>query len=416
MSSRSFSYNGTVAPSSVFPSIFSSVNTYTIMVQINDADEIRRLVKANASFSYENEINDTFPKNHSLFQFYINVEGNNHNNGFYSFDGLLCALGKISEKEYLSTHDDWERTQFRLENHISLRSDIIKEVKRNDIHTNIERILDEEISELEEQEIELRCNYINWEDQEQLIENICINLRKCVYWLFFNENQQKQYNNGFLFIPKISNDSIDLLENIFNQTDQMETITNKQINQHITDFETVNELCEEYNRQRTVLGETVELLETTEEEEEEDRWETISINENENPDKSDSSSESDDSSESEDDNEPLKVDECKTCIDYHYLLEEIRNKDKKIKNLEEIIETQDKQIEEADEENDSDEEKKWEAEYYGLEEEHEQLINQMRSESTENKKIIADYAKRVNELLDEVRELRKQKNGSDNNI
>jgi len=269
MSSLGVSYNGTVAPSSVFPSIFSKVNTYTIMVQINDADEIRRLVKANETWDYENQINDTFPKNHSLFQFYINVEGNDHLNGFYSFDGLLCALGKISEGEYYNAHTDYENRQDRLESHISLKCQVMKEVKNNDIYTNIERVLDEEINELEEQVSELRHLYSQWEDQDNLLENICINLRKCVYWYFFNENQQKKCSDGFLFIPRISNETIGLLDNIFCQSDQMETITNSQINKHLTDFETVDEVCKEYNRLRTELGETVELLEATEEEENE---------------------------------------------------------------------------------------------------------------------------------------------------
>jgi len=425
MSSLGVSYNGTVAPSSVFPSIFSKVNTYTIMVQINDASEVRRLVKANDSFNHESEINDTFPKNHSLFQFYINVEGNDHLNGFYSFDDLLCDLGKISEGEYINARDDYENRESRLESHISLKCQVMKEVKNNDIWTNIERVLDDEINELEEQVSELRYLYSQWEDQEQLLEHIQINLRKCIYWTFFNENQQKQYPDGYLFIPKISNETINLLDAIFNQSDQMDTITNKQINKHLTDFETVDKVCEEYNRLRTELGETVELLEATEEDDEESEsesddesvWETASINENENPDKSDASSDTTETEEDED--VPKKVDECQTCIDYHYLLNELRDKDKKIKNLNEIIEAQDKQIEEADDE----EENEWEAQYNGLKEwvddfteEHEQLKKQMRTEKAEHNKTVIDYANRVNELIDEVRELRKLKNKTTDNI
>lgn len=418
MSSLGVSYNGSVAPSSVFPQVFSPINTYSILIKINDASAIRELVRANDSFDREDEINDVFPKNVGhLFQYYINVEGNNHNNGFYALDDLLCGLGKISEKEYLSTHDDWESRQQRLETHISLKSQIMKEVDNNDIYTNVIKVLDEEISELEEQEIELRCQYINWEDQNTLIENICINIRKCVYWFFFNENQQKQYTNGTSFIPKISNQTIDLLDNIFNQTDQMETITNKQINQHLCDFEEVNKLCI-HHQEQTELGETVELLEATEEEEEENEtdnesvWETTSINENENPDKSDASSESSDSTDSEDDEEPLKMDECKKCSDYSYIINQLRVKDEKIKNLEEIIEAQDKQIEEHEEKEESDKDMN----YKELEEAYE-LLNQKRwQEQDLHREIVLNFTIRINEYIDELRILRRQKNATPDNI
>jgi hypothetical protein len=426
------------------------------MVQINDASEIRRLVKANDSFNNVNEINDTFPKNHSLFQFYINVEGNNHLNGFYSFDSLLCALGKISEREYIEKHDEWENIQQKIENHTSLKSILVKEIERSEAKTEVEFLLNEEIFELEEKEIELRCAYINWEDQETLLENICINLRKCVYWLFFNENQQKQYNNGFLFIPKISNQTISLLDDIFNQTDQMETITNNQINKHLTDYETVSELCEEYMKQRTELGETIELIEATEEDEsdsesesdEESVWETTSIDENENPDSNEEEETKPNGcyvgsiwvpdecpkcgykpekcdctsyeTDSEEEDEPEKMDECKKCGEYSYLIQQLKEKDHKITILNEIIAFQDKKIEE-DEENDSDdielkEEQKWEDEYYELEEEHEKLLQQLKTEKAEHNKTILDYAERCNILIDEVRELRKLKKETTDNI
>lgn len=395
------------------------------MVQINDASEVRRLVKANDSFDRESEINDTFPKNHSLFQFYINVEGNDHLNGFYSFDDLLCRLGSISEDEYINARDEYEDIKIKLENHISLKCELMKQIERNDINTTLEKVLNDELYELEEQESEIRNRYIQWEDQETLIENICINLRKCVYWTFFNENQQKQYPDGFLFIPKISNQTIELLDNIFCQSDQMDTITNNQINKHLSDYELVNTICEDYNNQIIELGETVELLEATEEEEnetdDESVWETTSIDENENPDKSDATSESSEASSDDDnfselDDEPLKLDECKTCKNYAYLIEELRQKDKKIANLQEIIRAQDKQIEEHDEENDSDEENEWEAQYNGLKESFDEYIEEKNEEEKEHRKTIVDYALRVNALIDEVRELRKKQNLSTDNI
>ena len=398
------------------------------MVKINDAPEIRRLVKANDSFDHEIEINDTFPKNHSLFQFYILVDGLDHNNGFYSFDDLLCGLGKISEGEYYNTRTDYENREQRLESHISLKCQIMKEVKNNDIWTNIERVLDEEINELEEQVNELRYKSIEWEDQEQLLEHIQINLRKCIYWSFFNENQQKQYPSGLLFIPKISNETIELLDSIFNQEAQMETITNRQVDKYITDYEVVNELCQEYQRQRTELGDTIELLEATEEEEEEEEsetdnesvWETTSINENENPDKSDATSDSSDSTETEDDEEPLKMDECKKCGEYSYLIQQLKEKDHKITILNDIIDRQDKQIEEADEENDSDEENDWEAKYNGLKESYDEYIEETekakKEADYEHRTTVIDYALRVNALIDEVRELRKKQNLSTDNI
>jgi hypothetical protein len=421
-------YTGRVAPSLVFPSVFSQVNTYSIMVKINDAPEIRRLVKANDSFNHQSEINNTFPKNcGNLFQFYINVEGLDHNNGFFNFDDLLTGLGKISEIEYITYKDKIEEIREKIDNHEQLIYETTHSlVRMNTSNTTVLKVLNEELEELEQIKLEAQYQFNQWEDQELLLENICINLRKCIYWFFFNENQQKQYPSGLLFIPKISNETIELLDSIFNQEAQMETITNRQVDKHITDYEVVNELCKEYQRQRTELGETIELLEASieeeeEEEEEEDEesetdnesvWETTSINENENPDKSDATSESSELTESEDDDEPLKVDECQTCIDYHYLLNEIREKDKKIKNLEEIIKTQDKQIEEYEEKEENDRD----ANYKELEEAYE-LLNQKRwKEKDEHNKTIIDYATRVNELIDELRILRKQKNEIPENI
>jgi hypothetical protein len=201
-------------------------------------------------------------------------------------------------------------------------------------------------------------------------------------------------------------------------------------------------------KQRTELGETIELMEATEEDEsesesesdEESVWETTSIDENENPDsneeeetkpngcyvgsiwvpdecpkcgykpeKCDCTSYETDSEK----DEPEKMDECKKCGEYSYLIQQLKEKDHKITILNDIIERQDKQIEEADEENDSDEEKKWEAEYYGLEEWVNNFMEEKKEEEAKNKKIIKDYAKRVNELIDEVKTLR---NKTTNNV
>ena len=395
------------------------------MVKINDASEIRRLVKANDSFNNQSEINDTFPKNHSLFQFYINVDGMDHNNGFYSFDDLLVGLGKISEGEYINYRDELDDAKEKIDTFEKFKIETIRELERMDKENpTLERILDEQLSEMEAEKNEIQYEKIKWEDQEQLLEHICINLRKCIYWFFFNENQQKQYPNGLLFIPKISNETIELLDSIFNQEAQMDTITNRQVDKYLTEYETVNELCAEYQRQRTELGDTIELMEATEEEDEDDEsetddesvWETESIDENENPDKSDESSESSDSTESEDEDEPLKIDECKRCGEYSYLIQQLKEKDHKITILNDIIDRQDKQIEEADDENDSDEENDWEAEYNGLKEWVEDREEEIKEERKEFNKTIVDYASRVNELIDEVRELRKFKKTVVDNI
>jgi hypothetical protein len=402
------------------------------MIQINDASAIRELVRVNDNFIHQAEINDVFPKNcGNLFQFYINVEGNDHNNGFYSFDDLLCELGTESEHEYLRYRDDLEEMKIQVECQNSVISEMNQALfnmnMTNDVLT---KVLNDQLEELEEREHILKCKVIQWEDEETLIENICINLRKCVYWLFFNENQQKQYKDGFLFIPRISNQTIELLDNIFNQSDQMVNITNKQINKYITDFEEVNEICLQYQEQNIEYGETIELLEaeveytqnegegnedeTDEESESDDEsvWETTSINENENPDKSDATSESSDSTETEDSEEPLKVDECKNCVEYSYVINQMRIKDEKIKNLEEIIEAQDKQIEEYEEK----EEKGRDASYKELQEAYELSNHKRWKEQDEHNKIITEYAKRVNELIDELRILRKQKNETPENI
>jgi len=95
----------------------------------------------------------------------------------------------------------------------------------------------------------------------------------------------------------------------------------------------------------------------------------------------------------------------------------LKEKDHKITILNDIIERQDKQIEEADEENDSDEENDWEAEYNGLKEWVDENVEERDEERKEFNKTIIDYQMRVNELIDEVRELKKQlKNKKDDNI
>jgi hypothetical protein len=432
MSSQGVSYNGQSALSSVFPQVFSAVNTYSLMIQINDASAIRELVRVNDNFIHQAEINDFFPKNcRNLFQFYINVEGNNHINGFYSFDDLLCELGTESEYEHSITKEKMEEMNEQVICQTELKEEIEKALsKMNKENPVLMKIIDDELEELEQREHILKMMTTQWEDEETLIENICINLRKCVYWLFFNENQMKQYKDDFLFIPRISNQTIELLDNIFNQSEQMVNITNKQINKYITDFEEVNEICLQYQEQNIEYGETIELLEaeveytqnegegnedeTDEESEIDDEsvWETTSINENENPDKSDATSESSDSTETEDSEEPLKVDECKNCVEYSYVINQMRIKDEKIKNLEEIIEAQDKQIEEYEEK----EEKGRDASYKELEEAYE-LLNQKRwKEKDEHNKTIVEYATRCNILIDELRILRKQKNLSTDNI
>ena len=402
------------------------------MIQINDASAIRELVRVNDNFIHQAEINDFFPKNcRNLFQFYINVEGNNHINGFYSFDDLLCELGTESEYEHSITKEKMEEMNEQVICQTELKEEIEKALsKMNKENPVLMKIIDDELEELEQREHILKMMTTQWEDEETLIENICINLRKCVYWLFFNENQMKQYKDDFLFIPRISNQTIELLDNIFNQSEQMVNITNKQINKYITDFEEVNEICLQYQEQNIEYGETIELLEaeveytqnegegnedeTDEESEIDDEsvWETTSINENENPDKSDATSESSDSTETEDSEEPLKVDECKNCVEYSYVINQMRIKDEKIKNLEEIIEAQDKQIEEYEEK----EEKGRDASYKELEEAYE-LLNQKRwKEKDEHNKTIVEYATRCNILIDELRILRKQKNLSTDNI
>ncbi len=338
--------------------------------------------------------------------------------GFYNLNAITNHLNSEGEQQFNDASNELKEVNRKLEllrNKIyTTQRDILLNNRYYDMNEHKDR--DDFLNALENKEEELIKEKDNGSHIENLSDKINNRLSQFIYAVIKEDEDDEKIKDDKVLLPYISDELKDLFGEIF--IDGIGDVNDNCDYSDLMDFKVSDDkattlyICIRDQKAEENILEDDEEEETEEDEGNSWGWEQNSIDENENPDKSDASSESSDLSDSEDDDEPEKVDECKRCIDYSYLINQMRIKDEKIENLNEIIKIQDKQIEEYEEK----EENKRDISYEELQEEYEQLKNKMQIEKDENNKILKSYMISMNLMIDEIRELRKQKNETLENI
>ena len=436
MNPQIFNFCSQTSLSSLFPTvaIFSKYNTF---VQLKNV--------SSAKYEIENTVcHDDLSKYLTRYaNIYVHVNKCNSamNGNFYNLSHIIRAID--SKGEEMRIDADLKLNDLKVE--IKEQQTKIFKMRTRMIYQRptVEEIEEENatLSLLEKQADDLRELIKTGEELEQLSSDIAENISEKIYECFKDD----EASEGLVMYPAYIENKVlgSLLDEIFDDglgircgdldfddileftlsndkaTDlclrfriqELETLTS---NNNIDDNEEDDEEKEEEDEevQWGTLNIDEEDEEDEDEDEDEDEWETGSIDEKENPKVSRDLIGPIPKDWQPEEEEPHKVDECKHCSDYHVLIQELNEKNKKIQNQKEIIDNQDKQIEEYDEKDDDI--NKWKIKYLDLSDSFEDSLNWKQCRIEEMQDEIDERDETIKQLREEL--TRQREKNKENNI
>jgi hypothetical protein len=413
MNSTIFNFCSQIPLSSVFPTvaIFKKYNTF---IQLKNV--------SSAKYEIENTVcHDDLTKYLTKYaNIYIHVNKCNSamNGNLYNLSDIIRAID--SKGEDMRIDANYKLNDLKVEI-TEQQTKIFKMTKQMiSLRPTVQEFEEENqsLSLLERQADDLRELISTGEELEHLSDNIAENISEKIYECL---KEDDDVSEGLIMLPgALQNKQLDsLLDEIFDD--------GLGIRCEDLDFDDILEFTVSNDKATDLfLRVRIQELETLtsnnnneddsvfdEEEEENSEWETQSIDEKENPSvKTDLIGPIPKDWQPEEEEEPHDEDECKHCRDYHILIQELNEKNKKIQNQKEIIDNQDKQIEEYDE-IDSDV-SEWKFKYLGLSECFDETINEKQCRIEEMQDEIDERDETIKKLREEL--TRQREKNKNNNI
>lgn len=403
MNPQIFTFNSQTSLSSVFPTV-AIYKKYNIFIQLKEVSSARYLMENTVC---HDDMQKYLIKYANIFV-HVNKCNSAMNGNLYNLNDIIRAIDDKSETMRMDADNELNDLKVEITEQQTKIYKMTKQMisQRPSVEEYEEE--NETLKRLESQADKLRKDIIEGESLEQLSDEIASNLSEKIYECL---KEDDDISEGLILLPAaIQNKALDaLLDEIFDDglgyrcedldfddildyTVRNDKATDLFLRIRIQELETLT--SNNNNDEDSVFEE---------EEEETSEWETKSIDEKENPSVSSDliGPISKDWQPEEEEDEPHKINECKTCIDYHYLIQELNEKNKKIQNQKEIIDQQDKQIEEYDEKDDKIESNEWKAKWLALSDcfDDEIQLKQVK---------IQDLEEIINEKDETIKKLRKE--------
>jgi hypothetical protein len=341
------------------------------------------------------------------------------NGNFYNLNHIIRAIDSKGEDMRIDANNklndlkieikEQQAKIFKMTTRMISQRPTVKEYEEENATMNL----------LETQADDLRELIKTGDELEHLSDNIAQNISEKIYECFKDD----EASEGLIMYPAyIDNKNLSsLLDEIFHDGlgNKCEDLDFSDILEFILSKDKSTDLCLRFRVQELETltsnnnNEDDSVFDEEEdEEEEEDEWETGSIDEKENPSVSSDLIGPIPKDWKPEEEEPHDEDECKHCRDYHILIQELNEKNKKIQNQKEIIDNQDKQIEEYDE-IDSDI-SEWKFKYLGLSECFEETVNEKQCRIEEMQDEIDERDETIKKLREEL--TRQREKNKENNI
>lgn len=368
MNPQVFNFNSETSLSSVFPTV-AIYKKYNIFAQLKDVNSAK--YKINNTVCHD-ELSKYLTKYANI---YIHVKNTRSvmDGHFYNLNAIINTID--DEGETMRIDADYKLNDLKVEI-TEQQTKIFKMTTRMISQRATPEEYEEEnatLSLLERQADDLRELINKGDELELLSDDIAQNISRKIYECL---KEDDEITEGLILFPAVFNDKhLDSqLDKIFDDGlgSDCEYLDYDDILKYAVTDDKATDLCLRIRIQE------LELLTSNnnnidnsvfDEEETDEEWETASINEKENPSVSTVSTDligPIPKNWQPEEDEPHKIDECKTCIDYHYLIQELNEKNKKIQNQKEIIEQQDKQIEEYEEKENNNDSNEWKVKWLAL--------------------------------------------------
>jgi hypothetical protein len=416
MNPQIFNFCSQISLSSLFPTvaIFKKYNTF---IQLKNV--------SSAKYEIENTVcHDDLCKYLTKYaNIYIHVNKCNSamNGNLYNLSHIIRAID--SKGEDMRIDANYKLNDLKVEI-TEQQTKIFKMSKQMiSLRPTVQEFEEENqyLSLLEKQADDLRELISTGEELEKLSDEIAQNISEKIYECL---KEDDDISEGLIMLPgALQNKHLDsLLDEIFDD--------GLGIRCENLDFDDILEFTVSNDKATDLfLRVRIQELETLtsnnnneddsvfdEEEEENSEWETQSIDEKENPSVSSDLIGPIPKDWQPEEEEPHKVDECKHCSDYHVLIQELNEKNKKIQNQKEIIDNQDRQIEdyaEKDYEVDSNI-NEWKAKWLALSDCFDDEIQLKEVKINDLEEIINERDETIKKLREEL--TRQREKNKNNNI
>lgn len=416
MNPQIFTFNSQTSLSSLFPTV-TIYKKYNIFVQLKNA--------SSAKYEIENTVcHDNLSKYLTKYaNIFVHVKNCRSimDGHFYNLNDIIRAIDSKGEDMRIDANLKLNDLKVEL---VEQQTKVYK-MKHRMIsqRPSVEEYEEENaaLSLLETQVNDLRELIKTGDELEHLSDDIASNISSNMYDCF---KESDEITEGLIMLPaSFSNKPLEAqLDEIFDEGlgHKCEYLDYDDILEYAIKNDIATDLCLRIRIQEletlTSNNNDDEDSVFDEEEEETSEWETESIDEKENPSVStiltDLVGPIPKNWQPEDD-EPLKLNECPTCSDYHILIQELNEKNKKIFNQKEIIDQQDKQIEEYDEKDDETDINDWKVKWIALSDCFDDEIQLKHVKIQDLEEIINEKDETINKLRKELT-LQREKNKENN--
>lgn len=370
MNPQIFTFNSQTSLSSVFPTV-AIYKKYNVFVQLKEVSSARYLIENTLCHA---DMQRYLTKYANIFV-HVNKCNSAMNGNLYNLNDIIRTIDDKGETMRMDADNELNDLKVGI---TEQETKIYKMTTRMiSQRASVEEYEEENetLKTLESQADKLRNDIINGESLEKLSDDIASNISEKIYECL---KEDDDISEGLILLPAaLQNKALDaLLDEIFDDGlgDRCEYLDYSDILEYTVRNDKATDLflrirIQELETLTSNNNNNDDSIFEEEEEENDSEWETGSIDEKENPSVSTVSTDligPIPKNWQPEDDEPHKINECLTCIDYHYLIQELNEKNKKIQNQKEIIDQQDKQIEEYDEKDDETESNKWRSKYLEL--------------------------------------------------